>query len=106
MACISYNNICDGVADCPGSDDECLCEGSVHLRCTIKGRRQRVCVSQEKICKDELMLLRIGCKDWFTDDDIKCNKTATNPLLYKKDIVSALTIVNPVFECMSQVLQK
>lgn len=104
FACISYRNLCDGVADCPNSDDECLCEGSVHLECIIRSKPQRVCVSQERLCGSLVILKKLSCKEFGTDLDIKCDKTAkslmfSSPTPQHEDVTVNL---NPIEKCVDK----
>eukprot|EP00116_Pleurobrachia_bachei_P002063 sb/3462325/ len=58
--CIPFDQVCDGVPDCEGGSEECLCEGVVEVRC-LDSREFRTCMSPDQICRQKKEWRYLNC---------------------------------------------
>eukprot|EP00116_Pleurobrachia_bachei_P000287 sb/3460549/ len=71
--CITFSQVCDSVADCQDSLDECLChDSSVQLTCLTDGSFQ-ICLSTNQACLKKEHIGTLSCQGFNESED--CSET-------------------------------
>ena len=63
--CIPFSQLCDGVANCEGGADECMCSGAVTVRC-LPDKSYTACIQKKDVCSIEPILSIISCDNKTT----------------------------------------
>eukprot|EP00116_Pleurobrachia_bachei_P006465 sb/3466727/ len=65
--CIPFSQVCDGVANCEGGTDECMCSGAVTVHC-LPDKSYTACIPEKKVCALAPTLSILSC-----DNTSHCN---------------------------------
>eukprot|EP00116_Pleurobrachia_bachei_P007189 sb/3467451/ len=70
--CIPFSQVCDGVANCEGGTDECMCSGAVTVRC-LPDKSYTGCIPEKELCSRNLKraLSYLSCEGYSS---VQCDK--------------------------------
>ena len=72
IACIAFDNVCDGIVDCADHSDECLCQDSYELFCDKIPQIKRLCLPKMKYCGYLPHIKKLNCSNHPTN--INCTE--------------------------------
>ena len=99
IACISFENICDGIVDCADQSDECLCQDSYELSCHKIPQIKRLCLPRAKYCLYLPQIRELDCSGHPVDID--CTDSGGNEYdphakeIFKSGLSNCLHDLNP-----------
>ena len=76
--CIPFSQVCDGVANCEGGTDECMCSGALKVQC-LPDKSYTACILETEYCTNEYLartLSFLSCEDYSSVDCRKLNTTS------------------------------
>ena len=74
--CIPFSQVCDGVANCEGGTDECMCSGAVRVRC-LPDRSYTSCILETEHCSNEYLTKTLSFLSCEGNSGVNCSKLNT-----------------------------
>eukprot|EP00116_Pleurobrachia_bachei_P001024 sb/3461286/ len=73
--CIPFTQVCDGVANCEGGTDECMCSGAVTVHC-LPDKSYTACIPEKNVCSMATTLSYLSCDNTTSQCNAQVQSTA------------------------------